>query len=440
MKPKNQITIYEHEPLVLGEHYNGIKFENKHLEALEKFFGDGTHRSNQFLNLTVKSKLTNDRVFSFYSLMRNGVKFCHFVGVLQLDDLIIEVLPKADRGWGGSTVEEQSNWRYVLVKMLQTVRAFDVQATSFSALKLVPNSFLDVYYELFVAEVEALLHAGLIKRYREIEENRKALSGNLVFSKQIQQNLVHKERFYVHTTEYDTQHQLHAILYKALKVLQHNNNIKLLSSRVNRLLLSFPELKDINVYSSTFDKIVLNRKSQSYQTALLIAKMILLNFHPDVSRGKDDVVAIMFNMNALWEQFVYYSIKSNSKFEVEDQKKTDFWSIDGVCHSYFKADIHIQYEKRNYVLDTKWKNIEDEYPSNDDLRQMFAYLHYYNAPKTALIYPGKKEMMEGKYIERTHDLRKEKKEECAVIKIPVEKNVRAWQKSINTDIENWINN
>lgn len=436
-----QISLFEHESLILGEKYNGILFEVKHLEALETFYGDGKYKSNTFLNLSQLTKLSSDKdSFPFYSLIKNGVRFCQFVGVLQLNDLIIEILPKADKKWNENIEKTEKSeidtWRSLLIKMLQAVNAFDVNATSFSSLKLLPNSFLDIYYELFIIEVEKLFHNGLIKQYREIEDNRKSLVGNLIFSKQLQYNLVHKERFYVHTSEYDTQHQLHTILYKALKVLQQNYGSQFLKSRINRLIMSFPELNDINVQESTFDKIVLNRKSQPYKTSLLIAKMILLNFHPDVSKGIDEVVALMFDMNALWEKFVYHSLKSNPSFEVEEQKITDFWKVNNQRKSYFKADIFIKYNNKNFVLDTKWKNLYDDKPSNDDLRQMFAYLHYYNASKTALLYPGSlKKTMTGNYYKREHD---EKNEECSILKISITKDVKLWQDEINEYIENWI--
>jgi 5-methylcytosine-specific restriction enzyme subunit McrC len=438
MKTKNQITVYEYQSLVVGDKANGVLFEQKHLDALEKYYGDGNYKPNSFLNLSLKSKITEDKnSFPFYSLIRNGVKFCQYVGILQIDHFIIEVLPKADRSWIEENKENEiGKWRSVLIKMLQTVNAFDVLASSSSSLKLVPNSFIDIYYELFVIEVELLLHKGLIKRYREIEDNRKSLVGNLIFSKQIQHNLVHKERFYVHTTEYDSQHQLHAILYKTLKVLQQKHGLHGLKSRINRLIVSFPELNDVNVQESTFDKIILNRKSQLYKTSLLISKMILLNFHPDITKSKDEVVALLFDMNALWEKFVYHSLKTNSNFEVEEQKVESFWKIGNQRKSFFKADIHIKFEGKNYVLDTKWKNLKEDKPSNDDLRQMFAYLHYYNASKTALLYPDtSEEIITGDFYKRPHD---EKEEACSLLKIPVNENIREWQKQINTHVEHWI--
>jgi 5-methylcytosine-specific restriction enzyme subunit McrC len=193
----------------------------------------------------------------------------------------------------------------------------------------------------------------------------------------------------------------------------------------------------MNVIESTFDKIVLNKKTEPYKISLLVSKMILLNLHPDVSKGKDEVVALMFDMNALWEKFVYHSIKSNPNFEVEEQKEENFWKIKTQRMSYFKADIFIRYNNQNFVLDTKWKNLPANNPSNEDLRQMFAYLHYYNAPKTALLYPSDTEKtITGQYYQRLHD---SKNEECSLLKIPVEKEIKEWQAKINAQIEKWIN-
>ncbi|MFC0778680.1 McrC family protein [Flavobacterium sp. HJSW_4] len=438
---KQQITIFEHDSLIVGQKYSGIIFKSSHLESLETFFGDGNYSHSSFLDLTKISKIKNQlESFPFYSLIKNGVRFCQFVGILQLNNLIIEVLPKADKNWNinfeKKGISEKAVWRNLLIKMLYTINSFDINITSFSSLKIIPNNFLDIYYELFISEIESLLYKGLINKYRDKEENRKSLNGNLIFSKNIQYNLIHKERFYVQTTGYDKEHQLHRILYKALKLLQQINTSQLLKSRINRLVTSFPEMKDFPVQENTFNKIVLNRKSQQYKTALNIAKMILLNFHPDISKGKDEVLALMFDMNNLWEKFIFNSIKSNPLFKVEEQKTADFWHINDQRKSYFKADIFITYENKNFVIDTKWKNLAHNIPSNEDLRQMFAYHHYYNASKTALLYPdNNKNITTGNYYKRTHDL---KDEECSIIKVSVNTDIKLWQKEINDCIEHWI--
>ena len=96
--------------------------------------------------------------------------------------------------------------------MIQTVCGFDLKSTGWSSLKLKSNSILELYFELFLSEVEYLLHRGLIKRYRKNERNQSSLK----FSKHITQNLVHIERFYVNYTQYSNEHIIHKILFKTI--------------------------------------------------------------------------------------------------------------------------------------------------------------------------------------------------------------------------------
>lgn len=81
--------------------------------------------------------------------------------------------------------------------MIRSFWGFSVKDSGASNLKLKYNSVLDLYFELFVSELESLKHSGLIKKYIRQEHNAKALKGKLSFAKHIQHNTIHKERFYI---------------------------------------------------------------------------------------------------------------------------------------------------------------------------------------------------------------------------------------------------
>lgn len=413
------IVVFEHESLRTdrGEQ----RLANGQLESLQLFYGENGVR--------------------YYSLIHHGVRFNEYVGVIQVGKTVIEVLPKADKA-NSNDESVKKTWRNVLINMLHAVGIFDIHTPSNSNLRLRSNSILDLYFELFIKEVEYLLHRGLVKKYRKTEGNRTALKGSIQFTKHISQNLVHQERFYVRHTTYDKEHDIHAILYKAIKLLSYINTNVQLHSRLGVLLLDFPELYDIKITEALFDKIVFDRKTEPYRNALEIAKLILLNYHPDVNRGTNNVLALMFDMNVLWEQFVYISLRKHkaSNTNIATQNKKNFWKPLSGYRSKMKPDIVLNKGTEDcVVLDTKWKNLNGYNPSSEDLRQMFVYMKYYGARKVALVYPGTENRNQsGQYYDHSsHDSKHLSNEECSIISIGVQKDVKAWQKTIHENISNW---
>lgn len=412
-KEKSHITVFEHEKLLVGKGITADQFI-----ALQRYYGNGV---------------------PFFKLIYNGVEFNEHVGVIQVGTTLIEVLPKADKNPHSSN--EDKKWRDILINMLRAVGGFDIKQTSSSNLKIKPNTVLDLYFEMFVKEIEYLVHSGLVKQYRKKEANVTALKGSLQFNKHIQQNLIHKERFFVRHTTYDVEHTLHFIIYKTIRLLKQINTNSALHSRIGVLLLMFPEMPEIKVTESTFEKLNFNRKNQHYKKAIEISKLILLQYHPDVSKGRNNILALMFDMNLLWEQFIFVSLRKHKLKNtiIKPQASKYFWKPDNGRRSKMKPDIVIEHESGNIVLDTKWKNLNGYNPSPEDLRQMYVYHEYFNANRVALIYPNNiSSISSGMYLDKTTSDKTEK--ECSVISIAVNNNIKNWQIEINDSLQNWITN
>jgi len=199
-------------------------------------------------------------------------------------------------------------------------------------------------------------------------------------------------------------------------------------------------MPDIKVTEATFEKIILNRKTQSYRKAIDIARLLLLQYHPDVSQGRNHVLALMFDMNLLWEQFVLVSLKKHKDPEtlITAQTSKYFWKPATGPRLKIRPDIVIHPDKKPcIVLDTKWKLLRGCNPSPDDLRQMYVYHEYYNAAKVALVYPGAKyEKAGGLYLDPLSTAPLEK--ECSVISLSVQEDVKSWQKKIYDEIADWM--
>ncbi len=422
---RDHIRVFEHQTLKVKQEIDGVKFDESKLKALQNYYGE--------------------KGVPYYSLIHDGIVFNEYVGAIQVGNTLIEVLPKADK----IPCKEASKdyWQSLLIDMLRAVGGFDIKAPSYSNLKIKPNTILDLYFELFIKEVEYLLHAGLVKQYRKKEGNVTALKGSLQFAQHLQQNLTHQERFFVRHTTFDVEHKLHFILYKTLCLLKHINTNADLHSRIGNLLLNFPEMPEIKVVESTFDTLVFNRKTGSYRKAIEISKLLLLQYHPDLSKGKNHVLALMFDMNKLWEQFVYVSLRKQPGVSVSSQFPKYFWKPTNGYRSSIIPDIIINKGKSDcVVLDTKWKNLNGKNPSPDDLRQMYVYHKYFGANRVALIYPGAETKINGgKYLD--HKTGDDTEMECSILTLSLPNQIdgqritlRIWQGEIREKIEQWMNN
>jgi len=371
---KQRLSVFEHETLKVGEK----GFTHTLLKVLQSFYGDkGT---------------------PYYSLIHNGVKFSDYVGVLQIRNVTIEVLPKIDK-----MDTDESKWQGVLISMLKQASILKVKSSSSTNLKLKSNSILELYFELFINECEYLLHRGLIKQYRKAEGNLHALKGSLIFSKHLVHNLAHQESFYTRHTTYDYLNTYNKILYKTLYILRSVNTSSSLQSRINRLILIFPELLPLEVNENTFQRLYYNRKTESYKSAIDIARLILLNYHPDIVRGQNHVLALMFSMNRLWEVWVLRILRRElhpKGFVVESQISEKFWDSKYHNSKYLKPDLIITGPKgERTIIDTKWKAPAYGQPSDNDLRQIFAYLIQFKSAQGILLYPGTEfYLIEGKYV------------------------------------------
>ncbi len=408
-----KISVYEYDKLRIGDN---------------PFFTKPVHQALEHLYFSSELK--------YFNLIPCGVQFREFVGVIQVNGVQIEILPKLDR-----YDSEKSKWRDILIGMLHEVGLFRVSAPSFSSLTLRSNSILELYFELFISEVEYLVRTGLIKQYRRQSQNQTSLKGSLDFPRHLTKNLVHQERFFTNSSIYDQDHLWHQILSQTIDLIRLLSQNSHIHSRIGALKLSFPDISPQKISERSFDSLVYNRKTESYRTAMEIARLLLCNYHPDLKSGRNNVLALMFDMNILWESFIYHSlrkqfIREGSGWVVSAQRSTAFWSS-RACRTSLRPDILIETGKGcKFILDTKWKHPVDNKPSSTDLQQLFAYSRFFDTNNTALVYPGThKGFLRGDYA----PFRKcDDKVSCSVINLEVEPQISEWQATISKRITDWI--
>ncbi|WP_303311194.1 McrC family protein [Hymenobacter sp. BT730] len=364
------MRVLEHSTLRIGAEQQGLTFEKRHWKQLFQYHDEhAAHR--------------------YYDMRHDGVRFRSYVGVIQAGDITIEILPKVD------DVEEASDstmmkWRDILLRMLHESGTLKLDSLSNAFLHEKENSLLDIYLELFLNEVEKLLHRGLVKRYRYTEGQQAALRGALQFGKQISLNLIHQERFYTRHQTYDHQHLHNQLIRQALLLLPRLTNSSTLRGRTARALLQWADAPTIKVTAATFARLTYDRKTEDYRPALIIARLLLLHHRPDLRGGNNDMVALLFNMNQLWEKYLLrtlYRLSSPYDCTVVKPSYRILWVAENETTSKMQPDILITVPgKGNIVLDAKWKRPKGR-PSEADLRQLYTYAQYYDAAHAVLLYP-----------------------------------------------------
>jgi len=409
MTQENILQVFEHSFLPIEGN-----FEQRHFVAL--------------------SKLNALHQYQYFDLKHNGIVFKQFVGVIQVEGLTIEILPKIDKN-ESETTENKQKWQNALIEMLRVTRKLKVQKVGEAYVSKQSIHLLDIYFEWFLNEVQLLIHQGLIKKYYKETHNIKALKGKLEFSGHLSKNIIHKERFYTTHQVYDKDHLIHQVLGKALSIIEKFSKGTYLYSKCKTTQLNFPEVRNIITNEVTFSRLPKDRKSAPYETALAIARLIILNYAPTLKSGSEEMLALLFDMNSLWEEYILIRLKQVSDekgFKVYGQNSKGFWKNISI-----RPDIvlekDIEGKKETFIIDTKWKNIDNSEPSTHDLRQMYVYNEYWNSNKSMLLFPSNSISLNNiEFTPFTND-----KHSCSLGKISVFKN-NVLNATIGEDIIDWF--
>lgn len=356
MKAFKTISVFEHQRLYVGQ----SGFKQVHLDALLKL--NELHDGN------------------YFEPIAKGLKFNQFVGIIQVAGLTIQIHPKADKD------DDDNRWKNVLLKMLTTCGKLNAKTAGAANVKRQNLNLLEVYFEKYLLEVDILLRQGLIKKYRKKTNNVNALKGKLEFAGHIQKNAIHKERFFTTHQVYDTDHLLHEVLHKALEIVDQFTKGTRLYDFTKRVTLNFPKTTNQNISFKQLNSLKLDRKSQHYNNAIELARLIILNYSPDISSGKERMISLLFDMNELWETYILKKLEQiciGTDIKISGQESKFFWGYNSL-----RPDIVVRKGSQTFIIDTKWKRPKNNTASISDLRQMYAYCRFWDAEKAILLYPG----------------------------------------------------
>lgn len=360
---------------------NFIKKET--FDSLEKFVLEN-EKTAQYLKITTKK--------GFGKVLQAQ----NYVGVIQTKDgTTIEILPKIKN----ATTEKSKD---ILIKMLKTLKNSPFKNLSVANLKSSKMPLFEIFISMFLEELAKLVRNGIKSDYISKEENLKFLKGKLKISEQIKYNTIHKERFFVQYEEFISNRVENRLIKTTLQFLYNKSKLNKNQQRIREFLFVFDEIEISHNIKTDFSKIKLNRQMKDYEQVLLWCKTFLFENSFSPYKGNDIAFALLFDMNLLFESFVYSYLKKSSNFQdIKSQDRTHHLAYEnGIGRFRLKPDIVINGGK--IIADTKWKILSEDKAYNgvlqDDMYQLYAYgTKYNNCEKIYLIYPFNELIIKNSY-------------------------------------------
>ena len=322
----------------------------------------------------------------------NKIKFINYVGIIKINNLIIEILPKI------SLSNDIIKDREILVFMLSKCNKLSVDIKELLNSNILNNSLLDILAKVFSKKLLNELQKGLYSEYVSKEEALSTIKGKTLISKSIKENTINKNKMNCKYDEFTEDNLFNAILKRAINVILFsikNNDVKKELNIINNIL---NDISDIYIPNNIILNYKLNRMNNRFLECFTLAKLILLNSSMDKSLGKENGFSILFEMNYLYEEYIGVLLKevfNNTNISINTQEKSRYllWNtLKERNEIALKPDIVIYKDnKPKVIIDTKWKSSSInniEIYSQSDIYQMYAYITTYaECEECILLYP-----------------------------------------------------
>ncbi|MGH3088383.1 MAG: McrC family protein [Rubrobacteraceae bacterium] len=311
------------------------------------------------------------KVFDFHL---HKLRTKNFVGVVAAGGTTVEILPKIHEG-------NAANLGYLLA-LLRYTGTLTTKRGEVADLGEHGGSFLEAWIHHFAAELNRLLRANYKQKYVEVEERSSFVRGKLLTERDLGGSSKIHARYPCRYEIFTPDHLLNRTLKFCNSLL-----MKQTRSPANRTLLRqndalLADVEDAPVFARDLDRIHLDRLNREYEPILELCRLLLENSSLDLRAGRITQLALVFDMNTLFEKFVAEFLRRNKESifiggaRVEKvETKRDLGRLFGEFK--MEVDVALHTPGGTYLLDTKYKVLEDEKDhaglSQPDFYQMHAY-------------------------------------------------------------------
>jgi 5-methylcytosine-specific restriction enzyme subunit McrC len=331
---------------------------------------------------------------------RHDLRARGVVGVLAVPGCTLEILPKIDVGEKEGSAQETREIRKRLVHMLGVALDLKIETGRLTDLDWQSETLLEILIRIFCDKLTDAVRRGMPRRYTQHEGDLPALRGTLDIPRQFTRHIANPGRLACRYDELSEDIALNRIMKATIGHLARMSRNVANVQRLRELAFVYADVTEVSVSALRWDDVVIDRTNRAWRELFNIAQLFLRNRYQTTSTGSGQGSALLFEMNALFEDYIGRLVTkalagSDLRVALQGGRLFCLKSLDderGVFQT--KPDILIwRADQVVHVIDAKWKRISDRIDdrkqgvSQADIYQMMAYAHLYKAPRLTLLYP-----------------------------------------------------
>jgi 5-methylcytosine-specific restriction enzyme subunit McrC len=331
---------------------------------------------------------------------RHDLRARGVVGVLAVPGCTLEILPKIDVGEKEGSAQETREIRKRLVHMLAVALDLKIQTGRMTDLDWQRETLLEILIRIFCDKLTDAVRRGMPRRYTQHEGDLSTLRGSLDIPRQFTRHIANPGRLACRYDELSEDIALNRIMKATIAHLAGMSRNATNMQRLRELAFVYAGVADVQVPALRWEDVVIDRTNRSWLELFGMAQLFLRNRYQTTSAGSGQGSALLFEMNALFEEYIGRLVSralAGSEFRVTLQGGRLFCltSLED-DRAVFQTKPDILIWRAGYVahvIDTKWKRISARIDdpkqgvSQADVYQMMAYAHLYKAPRLTLLYP-----------------------------------------------------
>lgn len=345
-------------------------------------------------------------------LGRKGLRAKQYVGMMQVGDERIQVLPKIDDRTRRAVEDNESKIASAAVNlmvMMTYAENMRIHPLDLAQIGTQRGSWMEWLIFLYASELQRQLRLGVQRAYTEREETLPLIRGKWALSRQFTRHPVLVDQFDVRYADFSANTVLNRVLLRSttllMRLTQKATNYRLLQSAYATMVGAGCN-PGTALEAHYAELIHFTRLEERFRTAYQLADLFLQGSVTNIFQGRRQYPAFMFDMNVLFEGFVAGFLRRHKgrifggKAEATrivaqaKQQRVPLLRRESSGQTLFKLkpDLLIYQDGQLRMIgDTKYKTLDmDEQHRNmseSDSYQMLAYATAYRCEDVCLIYP-----------------------------------------------------